>query len=293
MKVFLFVITLFTFCYSNCQNTNLARVEYTWFPQRDSDNSFRRFKTFFNYPIKIDDNSYIIPGIEYQNVEFQFNDKVTFDKKNLDRFEYFKTNLAYLRKFKETWRYAVEGSLVATSNFQSGLVSDDLLFNGSIYFIKSHPKTESIQKTRLILGITFNTNAGIPFPLPFVNYFKQVSPQFTYTLGVPKSNIKYLFTPRHIMQAFVTLDGFYANVQNDVSIMRNGIKEKASELSMLVALSGLGYEYKLTDSFRFYAYTGYTILNNIRLRDDNAEEIYSLNDKNSIYFRFGLKIKLY
>lgn len=288
-------VLVFFFCFhiDFAQTSDIARIEYTWFPQDDSDNSFRRFKTFFNYPIKLKHDNYIIPGIEYQNVEFQFNDKVPFDTQNLQRYQYFKANLAYLKKFNDNWRYAVEAGLVATSNFQTSLTSDDLLLNGSIYFIKSRKKTTTENKTRLIFGLTFNTNAGTPFPLPFFNYFKEVSPKITYTLGIPKSNIKYLFTPKHIMQAFVTLDGFYANVQKDIRLPRNGEIEQASELSMLVALSGLGYEYKFTDYLSFYAYTGYTVLNNIRLRDENANEIYSINDNNSIYFRFGLKIKVY
>jgi len=294
MRYCLFLLTT-CICFYNhfAQTTDIARVEYTWFPQDDSDNSFRRFKTFVNYPIKLKDENYIIPGIEYQNVEFQFNDEVPFETQNLDRYQYFKVNLAYLKKFSENWRYAVEAGLVATSNFQTNLTSDDLLLNGSVYFMKSRSQTETKKKTRLIFGLTFNTNAGTPFPLPFFNYFKEVSPQFTYTLGIPKSNIKYLFTPKHIMQAFVTLDGFYANIQNDINITRNGITEQASELSMLVVLSGLGYEYKFMDYLSFYAYSGYTILNNIRLRNENANDIFTINDNNSFYFRFGLKIKVY
>jgi len=284
---------LLTSQFSFSQSSDIARLEYTWFPQKDSDNSFRRFKTFVNYPIKFKNEAYLIPGIEYQNVEFQFNDEVPFNNQNLDRFQYYKVNLAYLKKFKDKWRYAVEAGLVATSNFQTNLVSDDLLFNGSVYFIKSNPKTEYTPKTRLIFGLTFNTNAGTPFPLPFINYFKEVSPKINYALGVPKTNIKYFLTPKHIMQAFVTLDGFYANVQKDISIVRNNVTEQASELSMLVALSGLGYAYKFTDYISFYAYTGYTIINNIRLRNENANDIYTINDKNSIYFRFGLKLKVY
>ena len=294
MKIyFLVIVSLASYFSSVCQTTDLARTEYTWFPQDDSDNSFRRFKTFVNYPIKLKNENYIIPGIEYQNVEFQFNDDVPFETQNLDRYQYFKVNLAYLKKFSDNWRYAVEAGLVATSNFQTSLISDDLLFNGSIYFMKSRSQTETKKKTRLILGLTLNTNAGTPFPLPFFNYYKEVSPKVNYALGIPKTNIKYLFTPKHIMQAFVTLDGFYANVQNDINITRNGITEQASELSMLIVLSGLGYEYKFMEYFSFYAYTGYTVLNNIRLRDENANDIFTINDNNSIYFRFGVKIKVY
>lgn len=292
-KITLSLFFFLVFFYSNSQSSDLTRLEYTWFPQDDSDNSFRRFKTFINYPIKVNNDSYIIPGIEYQNVEFQFNDEVLFVKENLSRYQFFKTNLAFLKKFKENWRYAIEASVIASSNFQKGLTSDDLLFNGSVYFIKSRPQTDSFKKTRLILGLTYNTNAGTPFPLPFINYFKQVSPRVSYGLGVPKSNIKYALTAKHTLQAFATLDGFYANIQKDVSITRNEVEEKATELSMLVALSGFGYEYKFSQRFIFYAYSGYTILNDIRLRDKNAKDVYTINDKNSFYFRFGLKLKLY
>ncbi|MGX1023968.1 DUF6268 family outer membrane beta-barrel protein [Flavobacterium sp. CS20] len=274
------------------QSPDIARVEYTWFPQEDSDNSFRRFKTFFNFPIKLRNKDILIPRFEYQNVEFQFNDIAPFDRKKLDRFQYYKASLAYLRNFKENWRYAAEAGVVATSNFQNSLMSDDIIFNGSVYVLKSQPKTENQKKSRLIFGLTFNTNAGRPFPLPFVNYFKEVSPKVNYTLGIPRTNIKYLFSPKHIVQAFATLDGFYANVQKDIAITQNNVTEQASELSMLVVLSGLGYEFKFMKYFSFYSFVGYTILNDIRLRDNDANDIYTINDKNSTYFRFGLKIKM-
>ncbi|HSJ12579.1 MAG TPA: hypothetical protein VK916_07820, partial [Gillisia sp.] len=49
------------------QSTDLARIEYTYFPQTDSDNSFRRFRSFVNFPIKLNENgAYLVPGIEYR-----------------------------------------------------------------------------------------------------------------------------------------------------------------------------------------------------------------------------------
>ena len=66
----------------------------------------------------------------------------------------------------------------------------------------------------------------------------------------------------------------------------------ADNISMTVLLSGLGYEYQFTKHLVFYVYAGYTILNDIRLRDANDDDVFTINDKNSFYARSGIKFKI-
>ncbi|WP_299604608.1 DUF6268 family outer membrane beta-barrel protein [uncultured Aquimarina sp.] len=278
------------------QLSDLARIEYTYFPQRDSDNSFRRFRTFIKYPIKLNDKgSYLIPGIEYRNFNFRYRDEVNFDKTDLERFSSFEASLGYTFKLKNDWRFAAQLGGIVASNFENGEIDkDDILFTGSVFFIKDHTKKEIPKPWRLILGIRYSTTAGRPFPLPFINYYREFKPNWSFVLGVPKSNIKYRFKKKNAVQAFATLDGFFANIQNNRNFNDSITAEEkvANNISMTIVLAGLGYERFITKNLVFYTYGGFTILNDIRLRDDDQENVLTLNDQNSFYIRGGLKLKL-
>ena len=279
------------------QSTDLARIEYTYFPQTDSDNSFRRFRTFVNFPIKLNDkDAYLVPGIEYRNVNFKYNDIEPFQTQNLDRFQSFSANLGYTFKMSEDWRFGTEFGVRAASNFSSEeLINDDLIYTGSVYFIKIKEDERYIEPWRLILGLNYSTTTGFPFPLPIINYYKRFDQNWSYTVGTPKSNLKYYFNDKHSMQAFVTLDGFFANIQENFNphpMTRPNSDNLAESISMTILLSGLGYEYRFTDHIAFYSYAGWTILNDIRLRDSNLDDVYTINETNTFYARGGLKFTI-
>ncbi|MFD2565112.1 DUF6268 family outer membrane beta-barrel protein [Aquimarina rubra] len=288
--VFVFVSPL------QSQVSDLARIEYTFFPQRESDNSFRRLRVFAKYPIKLNDKgSYLVPGIEYRNVNFIYRDETDFDTNDLERFSSFEASLAYTFKMKNNWRFAAQAGGIIASNFEGeGIDTDDILFTGSIYFVKDKTKEALPKPWRLILGIRYSTTAGRPFPLPFVNYYREFRPYWSFVLGVPKSNIKFRFKRRNALQAFVTLDGFFANIQNNRSFTDLTTSEEriANNISMTIVLAGIGYERYITDHLVFYTYTGFTVINDIRLRNNDQENVLTINDQNSFYVRGGLKLKI-
>src|SRR5690606_14950973 len=273
------------------QTSDLFRVEYTYFPQSDSDNTFRRFRTFINVPIKIGEDSYLVPGFEYRNINMKLRDEFSFVTNDKERFQSLNPSLGYTWKMKNDWRYAVKAGIIITSNFNDKLTSDDYVFEGEAFLIKDKTDLELTDQTkpwRLILGINYSTISGRPYPLPIVNYFRRFHPDWTFTLGAPKSNLKYHFNKKNIVQGFITLDGFYANIQDDINLPDGGI---GSTISMTTLLSGLGYEYYFTDHLLLYLYAGHTIINDIRLRDDDGDDVLTINDKNSFYGRTGIRFK--
>ena len=71
-KYFLLALISFLGLKITAQSTDLARIEYTYFPQKNSDNSFRRFRALAAYPIALKkEGSYLVPGIEYRKVQFK------------------------------------------------------------------------------------------------------------------------------------------------------------------------------------------------------------------------------
>jgi len=286
-----FLIFISTYQLS-AQNTDLARLEFTYFPQESSNNSFRRIRSFINFPIKLKNNNYLLPGLEYRNVNLQFKDQVPFDTRNLDRFQSIKVNLAYIYKLNDYWRFATEIGAQAASNFSKNkLLNEDLLFVSSAFFIHKRDYDRSIKKRRIIFGLRYSTTTGFPFLLPIFILNKRINQNFSYNLGVPKTSLKYYFNEKNSLQSFITLDGFYANIQDDISIVNNQGTDIAKDIRMTVVLGGLGYQYKFTDNLIFYAYSGYTILNDIRLRNSDRDDIFTINDNNSFYGRTGIKFK--
>ena len=278
------------------QSTDLARLEYTYFPQKNSDNSFRRFRAQAAYPIELKkEGSYLIPGLEYRNVNFKYNDPELFETGDLDRFQSFTASLAYTFKMNEVWRFGAQTGIKIASNFsQNDIFSDDLIYTGAIFFVKIKESERLYDPYRLILGLQYSTTTGFPFPLPIVNYYRRWDEKWSYMLGTPKSNLKYYFNDKHEVQLFVTLDGFFSNVQKNFDTTpRVGMDDSVAEsMSMTILLSGLGYELRFTEHLKFYLYGGHTLINDIRLRDANRNDVYTINDTNTFYVRSGLKFSI-
>jgi hypothetical protein len=170
----------------HAQSTDLARIEYTYFPQANSDNSFRRFRTNLNAPIKMNDKgAYLVPGVEYENINFKFEDETPFPKRGaLDRFQSITATLGYTFKINEIWRFGGLGGVILASNFENEtIVRDDWLYTGAVFFIKNRDEKPGEVPTRLILGLHYSTTSGFPFPLPVVNYYREFHPNWSYTLG--------------------------------------------------------------------------------------------------------------
>lgn len=297
-KLLLFSVLLFVGALhrSYAQTTDLARIEYTYFPQSDSDNSFRRFRSFVNFPIKLKkEGTYIIPGIEYRNVNFKYEDPAQFETLHLDRFQSFTASLGAIFRLGGDWRMGAELGVKAASNFSTNdLYSDDLIMDGAVYFLKIKNGEDVEKPYRIILGMHYSTTTGFPFPLPVGHYYKKFHPNWSYMLGVPKSNIKYHINQKHVLQSFITLDGFFANVQDnfEATPVVNDSKDIGESMSMTIVLAGIGYEYKFTEHLSFYLYTGHTLINDIRLRDGNKDDVYTINDTNTFYTRGGIKFSI-
>ncbi len=300
LLLFLFVISAASLK-TYAQLTDLARVEYTYFPQGNSDNSFKRFRAFANVPLKVSEDGYIVAGFEYRNFFLKLQDPevlAAINKTDLEHYQSFAFSLGYTNKFKDSeLRYALQGEVRAASNFRTSLEREDIIIGGSGYLIWDKTGDNEVNPPekpwRLVLGLNYSTTAGRPFPLPFVNYYREFAPKWSFGLGVPKSNVKWEFVKNMELQGYVTLDGFFANIQEDITVtLPDGTQKIAENVGFTTVLSGLGYEWEFADHFLFYVYGGYTILNDIRLRDKNDDDVFTINDTASFYTRGGIKVKI-
>lgn len=274
---------------ANAQLTDLARLEYSFIPSNKSEDQYTRLRAMINYPIKIKNSDYLIIGAEYNRILLNLRDNYPFDRDAIEALNIIDLNLSYTFKANDTWRFGLNLNPRIASTLNGKITMDDVFLNGGIFAIKDRTKAKDIKYPyRLVLGLTYNTTAGVPIPLPFVSYFRQINDKWSFNAGVPKSNIKYYFNAKSNLQLFTALDGYFAHVQDDIFV--NG--QRADNISLSVAVLGLGYEYAFTEHLVGYSFMGYTLrLNNI-LRDADRNEVFRINQLNTVYFRTGIKFKI-
>lgn len=263
----------------NAQLTDLARLEYSFIPSSKSEDQYTRLRALFNYPIKIKNDNYLIVGAEYNRILLNLRENYPFDRSTLSALNIIDLNIGYTFRTSEYWRIGLKINPRIASTLNSTITKDDVFLNGGVFLIHDRTKADIKRPYRLVFGVTYNTTAGIPFPLPFINYFRRVNQNWSFSAGIPKSNLKYYFTDLSTLQLFAGIDGYFANLQEP--FMVNG--QEANNISLSVIVGGLGYEYGFTDHLFGYIYSGYTFrLNNI-LRNSERDEIFKINQRNAFY----------
>lgn len=283
----MFLCLFFQIC--TAQLTDLARLEYSFIPKSKSPNQYTKIKALFNYPVKLKPHTYLVLGAEYNNIFLNIEADYPFDTSALSTIHVIDLNVGYTFKWNDNWRLGIKFNPRIASTLTKSLTSDDYFINGGIYTVNDRTKDTSLKRPyRLVLGLTYNATTGLPFPLPFVSYYREINTHWSFNLGVPKSNLKYAINTQNKVQTFVGLDGYLAHLQGGINV--NG--QNANNVSLSVIVGGLGYEYLFTKHLVGYLYTGYTFrLNNV-LRNDNRDEIFKLDDVNAFYLRTGLKFKI-
>lgn len=291
MKQHLFCCSLFLFMSYIClsQTPDLLRLEYTAVPENDSGIRTNRYRAVLNAPIKIKEHNYLVIGAEYNKYDFRIGQELPFETSTLERLHIIDFNLGYSFKWNETWRFigAVQPRLA--SNFIQGIENNDFRLNLSGVMMKERKDIE--KPFRLIVGLSFNSATGLPFPLPVINYYRRFHPNWSYTIGIPRQDFKYHSNSgTHVIQASLFLDGYFVNIQNDIPLP-NSIVGTSISLSALV--SAVGYQYKFTKEISLYGYVGYSLLQEGLIRDGNRNRAYTLNDEGNIYLRTGFKIGIF
>ena len=278
----LFVMSL------SAQTSDLFRVEYLNIPNTDTKNSIDRFRVLFQLPLKIKEDHYLIIGSDYRYLDLKL-DNVPFTTTDLESVQTIEASLAYLHKVKQSnWYYGLRVGMRLASNFEDKMVSDDYLYLVSGFVINDKTKEGVADKpNRLILGFDYSSTPFRNYPLLILNYYREFSPHWTYTVGVPKTNLRYKINETNHVQAFVTLDNFFANIQANKVV--DG--KVAENISQTLVIGGLGYEYYFTEHLLYYGYAGYSIINDYRLRNNDGDDIYIIDNKPTLYFKTGIKFK--
>lgn len=285
------------------QTTDLMRVEYMNLPFSKSGNDIQRYRALVQAPIPLDKDKkrIFVVGLEYRYIDINIKDEEdisAFNGRSINSAQEMSAYLGYVWKHNEDWRFGVKAGTRIESDLEGRLVSDDFIYEVGAYAIKDKKKNpeEGKKPYRLIVGLTYSNTPGRWYPLPIINYFKQFETNWTYTLGVPKTNIRHYLNSNHkdAFQAFATLDNVFSNIQNGfvpISVTDNPDNKKAESIQETIILLGLGYEHFFTEHLVLYVYGAHSVYNHFRLDDEKGKEVYKINVDNSPYFRAGIKFK--
>jgi len=281
------VLTLFFFTGFTgfSQTPDVFRLEYMLMPENDAEVQLSRIKLVANVPIKAKDSNNIIIGAEYNRIAYDLKRDVEFSNAGLSLFHILDLNLAYVYKHNEDWRFIGVLTPRLASTFTNPLENGDFGINITVGAFRDRQKIE--KPTRLVVGIAYNSSVVYRIPLPFVYFEKRFHPKWAYVLGAPKTGLKFFPNKKHMIQSEFILDGYFVNLQNNVLVSDTGL---ASSISSSAALITFGYQYNITKEMALYAYAGHTLFNSGVLRDNDRNDIFTLNDQSSFYFRTGFRI---
>jgi len=280
---FLCFLVVSTFCIA--QTPDVFRLEYMLMPRNDSDAKLSRFKIVANVPLKVKDSNNIVIGGEYNLLGYDLLRSAVNGGNVFNYFHIVDLNFAYVHKYNKHWRLIGVLTPRLSSTLDRPVENGDFSINATIGAFKDR---QDIDKPyRLIFGVAYNSAIPQRIPLPFIYYEKRFHPNWTYVLGVPKTGIKYHLKQKHIIQTEFILDGYSVNLQNSTSLPDAGF---ASSISSTVALVTLGYSYNLSKVISIYGYMGHTLFQSGVLRDEDRNDIFTLNNDSSFYFRTGFRI---
>jgi len=273
----------------NAQFLDLARVEYTLVPGDRSSIDYRRARMLVNYPIKVKEDAYFLIGLDYSSIEASYNDEIeSYEGTPSDKFTLLDLNLTYTFPMNNDWRFAIQLTPGLSSNLETTLEADDMVPSAIVLFVRDKKDESGAKKpSRLFLGAAYSGSSGVPFPIPFIRYYRKIHPKWSYNIGAPVSNLQFHASDRLRLKLFATLDGFNSNLQKD-QVLTTG--ENFNRVRFNMILLGTRYEYKFSEHIESFLTITRSVNPVVQLRLDR-DRVLSLPADNVMHYRVGIRCK--
>lgn len=286
------LITVFAISKCNAQLSDLARLDFTIIPESASSVEYAKTRALINAPIKLKKKEeYLFLGLDYNNVQVNINKAfIPFNRNVINNFQSLDFTIGYTRPLKNNWRLGIRAKPGFSTNLTANRLSfEDLVISADLVFIRER-EFEGSKKDRLILGVTYSQNRGFSFPLPFISYYKKFHENWSYNIGIPKTNIQYHLSKKNRFKLTTELDGFTANIQDGIVI--EGQNQRARIFNISIVLGSFQYEYHIGEHIQFFAQTAYAFINNSRLRTNNRDNLFTIDTEPSLYLKTGVRLKI-
>ncbi|GAB4229581.1 MAG: hypothetical protein Tsb0034_01220 [Ekhidna sp.] len=268
----------------------MARVEYTVVPGTNSNFEYNRKRVLFNYPFKVKEGTYFFAGVDYSHIHMEFTEEVdSFNKEETDNFTLFDLNLTYSFPIKNDWRIGLQVTPGLSSNMESSLEWDDMVISSVVAFIKDKKDQPDGKKPyRIIIGAAYSGSSGVPFPIPFISFYKKFRPRWSYNLGAPVSNLQWHTSNQVRMKLFATLDGFNSNLHRNQVVNDN---QETNRLRVNMILLGTRYEFKFSEHIESFVTITRSFNPVVQLRR-NRMDVLTLSTEDVMHYRIGIRCKI-
>ncbi len=268
----------------------LVDVSYSYFPSSEIEDTplnqeveLSEYNFALSFPKKLkNDKTVLINGLQYKLVtpssEHDF-DLITGSRQNLHFIGY---RLMVIHQMANNWRFLLLANPSLSSTFNTGLESDDFLFNGSLQFIKKKSERFSYGG-----GLVFTSRFGNPMFLPAL--------QLVFTQ--PKSELKIILPNR------ITYERFYGKLTPGLQMAVDGSNynynfNRINDNNELELVSSFGYtrvvvgptvKYHIGKMIQIEASGGLVVARRLELQGDTFEN-EQFNVENGAFFQLGISL---
>ncbi len=288
IRVVSLLIALFTIQIVHSQrDLNLFSFEYTLAPIGNDAIDFEKKAINFNIPLKLN-KGVLVQSIRAEEFTIDYNDTHLFSTEAIEEFYRLDYNVAYNYSLGNRWRVTGRAGISLSSNLETSITSEDLLFNGALVFTKSYRKATSY--SNLSFGLAYTAFSGRPRVLPVINYNRQVNEKFSFGIGFPNMYAKYTINERSFFKTSLWVNGFYANLSTPLTLDLE--KNQAYKASLRTISLAAEYNYKLSDNWFVLLKAGYSFSNQYILLDEDLNEVYEFETASKPFFSTGIRFNL-
>lgn len=265
---------------------NLFSFNYGLAPIGHDDIDFYKTEFKFNIPMKLK-KGILIHSVGFDNYRFNYTKDFSFSTDNISKLYDINYGLKHILPVAKTWLLATNAKVAIVSNLTNTINANDLLLTGDLLLTKIFGTAE--KQEALTLGVSYTTITGKPKVLPTVSYAKQINDKLSFGIGFPKTFADYKISDISSIQSVFLVDGFYANLNNEIGINPTTTAEKASFSSTSL---GLEYNYMMDDFWTINFKGGYALSNNHKLLNNDAATVYNFNITSKPFFSAGITFNI-
>ena len=283
LKRIVFTVILLYSLKSFSQGVEMLNIEFSSLGSKDNGVGVTSSAISVKLPIKFH-KGVLINGFSYSQKDLSYDSNAIINTSDIENFKSLKYSLSYMQRLNNRWAYIIMASPTISSNFESSLTMDDVLFNGGLIITRSNLKSE------FNFGFIYNTTMGFSSPIPFISYNRKISNRLSYNLGFPLTKIDFKIDDRNKVNLHIKPKGFYSNISNNVVLSNSKIAEKVKYKSFI---AGVNYMHTIDNYWKVFLDAGYQLSSDYDLLDGNKNSVYSIESKNGMYLGVSLKFNLF
>lgn len=228
--------------------------------------------------------------LNYQNFDFSFDQSTNIiDTSSYENMNLIGASIFYRLPLKNSWSVIASVGSNMISNFEGDITSEDFVFNAIGMLSKRWGDQE--RNSVLSFGILYGTQFGQPTLLPVASFRQKLNAHWSYTLGLPITGINFQINKKNRLSFSLRPQGIYGNNSGTVAFQANNTLEN-SKLQFNALRAGLSYRYKFTSFLSVLIEGGYLPTVQLKILDQDNNEIYDFDPDTTSYFNVGLRFGL-